>query len=235
MSWFTCLEEKVEGPYELDKLKEMIASGAIPQSCLIWGRGQDNWKMASQWAQSVDHTVQELKPKRSGQAWHYAMDGESKGPMSRAELLHELRHIREKDEILVWTKGMKQWADLFEFHDLVDELGLNRRSQPRAKVDGSLVVTTDEGGKLMGHLRTCSEGGIGAGGFHKDLSMGQTVTLDVTSDKLGEAFNVKAQVQYITENGYAGFKFLSIGAEAKSRIVQHINANKHPDESQEAA
>lgn len=235
MTWFTCIEEKVEGPYELEKLKEMLVSGSLPKDCLIWGRGQEEWRQASKWIGSVDSTVQKLEPKKQGQAWHFALDGESKGPMSRAELLHELRHIREKDEILVWTKGMKQWADLFDFHDLVDELGLNRRTHLRANIDGTLTVTLEDGGKLMGHLRTCSEGGMGAGGFHNNLSMGLNVKLDINSDKLGEPFSVKAQVQYVTDSGYVGFKFLSIGMEAKSKIVQHINENKLPESSEEAA
>jgi len=239
MSWFTCIGEEVKGPFELEELKEIVMNGNLPENCIVWGRGLDEWCLASKWINKANAVVKELKHKQIGQTWHYAVDGESKGPMSRAELLHELRHVRHKDEILVWTKGMKQWADLFDFHDLVDELGLNRRSQPRARAKGNVEIQTDEGGIIAGQVRTISIGGIGIGSLNQSLGMGQAFNVKINAPDLGESFTVKAQVQYMTDNGYAGMKFLSIGSEAKSKITQYINSKKpgvpEEDSSKDAA
>ncbi len=203
--------------------------------CLVWGRGQGDWLTLANWMKlSESYHAQEGQNKRPEQMWHYALEGDAKGPMSRAELILELSNIRDKDQILVWTKGMTAWADLFEFHDLLDELGLNKREHPRAAISGSLVIATEDGNTVIANLKTISAGGAGATNVNQMLTMGQNVTLEVKSDSLNETINVKAQVQYVTEFGYVGFKFQSISMEAKSRIVQYLRTAKVPATQQAA-
>jgi hypothetical protein len=177
------------------------------------------------WSQNLSQITSSLQQQAVQQLWHYAVDGDSKGPMTRIELIGEIKGLRQKDGILIWTKGMKAWADLYEFHDLVDEIGLNRREHPRATVDGSVVLKVDDK-TLIGKLRTLSVGGFGGSQMNTYLAIGQVVQADIKSDALGDAISVKAIVQYITDAGFVGFKFSSISMENKSRIVEFIRRQK---------
>lgn len=232
--WFICHNENVVGPFTVDEIKDQVHQGLLGQECLVWGRGQGDWVSVGNWIKLSDsYQASEVQNHRPEQMWHYAIEGDSKGPMSRGELILELSNIRNKDQILVWTKGMTAWADLFEFHDLLDELGLNKREHPRAPIRGAVVITPEDGAPIIAQLKTVSAGGVGATNVNQSLSMGQNVTLEIKSDSLNETISVKAQVQYVTELGFVGFKFQSISMEAKSRILQYLRSAKGP--AQQAA
>lgn len=223
MSWFISAAENSEGPYSTEDVKSFVDNGKIPLDSLIWGRGMDKWVTLTHWVKGNYASRTQQAPTQP--MWHYAREGVSKGPMPRAELVLELSNIREKDLILVWTKGMKAWADLFEFPDLVEDLGLNRREHPRAPIKGSVMLRTETGATLC-QLRTVSAGGIGVSGAPKELKMGDLIQLDISAAELGETIAVKAKVQYTTELGYIGLKFEGISQEAKSKILEYINSTK---------
>lgn len=223
MSWFISASEQSEGPFSTEEVKSFIDGGKVPLDSLIWGRGMEKWISLTQWAKG-NYAARTKKPSTQPM-WHYAREGVSKGPMTRAELMLELSNIREKDLILVWTKGMKAWADLFEFPDMVEELGLNRREHPRAPIKGSVMLRTSNGATLC-QLRTISSGGIGASGAPKELKIGDLVQLDISAVDLGDTIAVKARVQYTTELGYVGIKFEGISQEAKAKILEYINHSR---------
>jgi PilZ domain/GYF domain 2 len=233
--WFICQNEKVTGPYTSDEVRAQVTGAQIPAGCLIWGRPMNQWQTIEWWTKespqlnsaTVSNTAsvstEDLPPNQ--QQWHFAVDGASKGPLSRIELINELKTVQNKTEILVWTKGMKAWSDLYDFHDLIDEMGLNRREHPRAPIHGSLIIKT-ENNTYIGQMKAISQGGFGAVQMDKSLSIGQVFNIEIKSDQLGDSINAKAIVQYVTDQGYFGCKFQSISMEAKARITEYILRTK---------
>ncbi len=222
-TWFITLKEQTKGPFSQDEIKSLLNDGSLPLDCQIWGRGQTDWVMASNWMTKPSSTTADASNAKQEQAWHYAVQGVSKGPMPRAQLVAELRATHKKDEVLVWTKGMKAWADLFEFHDLLDEIGLNRREHPRAAIDGQVILRLEDGKTIIGQLKTISPGGFGVGNIIEPLSMGQIVNVEVRSPLLGgDPITTRATVQYVTDTAFIGMKFVSVSMENKSRILEYL-------------
>lgn len=230
MEWFLNTDEKVEGPYSEETVKSLVDAGQLKTGCLVWGRGQSDWLPVDRWLQTLTKMAESdnVKP-MFNQAWHYAVNGESKGPLSRAELIHELRSYRDKDQILVWTKGMKAWADLFDFHDLLDELNFDRREDTRVDITGTVAAKTDSDRLVKGQLKTVSVGGCGAVGMGSLLQIGNSVTIEVKADAFATPIVTKAQVQYVTDAGFVGFQFDGLNMESKSQVQSYIrmkNAEK---------
>ena len=225
MDWFLCTDEKVEGPYTQEAIKGLIEGQQLDEGCLVWGRGRDEWISAKNWLQSLNQSIDVDSVRPFAQTWHYAINGDSKGPFSRAELIHELRNVREKDQVLVWTKGMKAWADLFEFHDLLDELNLERREDPRVDIKGQIVAKNESGRTSEGQLHTISVGGCGAYGLGNLLQIGNEITIEIKSPVLANTIVTSAQVQYVTESGFVGIRFNGLNSESKSMIQQYIREN----------
>lgn len=219
--WFVCKSESVQGPFSRDEIKAQVSGGTLPLDCLIWGRGQKEWVPLARWVKDAGQQVETMSSAQE-QLWHYAQDGSSKGPMTRAELINELKGLKQKDEILVWTKGMKAWADLYEFNDLLDDLGLNRREHPRAGIHGQCILKLGDTHSVIGSLKVISSGGVGITGLQEPVSIGQTVTVEVRSEELGDSITSKATVQYVTQSGYIGLKFQSLSMESKARIMQYV-------------
>jgi hypothetical protein len=229
IKWFLLQEERVRGPFSTDEIKAQVAEGQIESSCLIWGRPQATWQNVSWWLKESGQMTITHQSEIVEQKWHYALNGDSKGPFTRIELVNEMKTLRNKGEILIWTKGMKSWVDLYEFHDLLDEIGLNRREHPRAPIEGAVIVRFNDK-TYVGQLKTISPGGFGAIQLNSQLAIGQQITVDIKSDQLNTPITVKANVQYGSDNGYYGFKFLGINMEAKAIIMEYIRSSKNTQE-----
>jgi hypothetical protein len=223
--WFVIQNERVTGPFTSDEMKAQVADGHISAESLIWGRPLKSWTPAKTWIKELSQAVQNAEKKVSYQMWHYAVEGVSKGPISRTDLVNEIKNLHSKGEILVWTKGMKAWADLFEFYDLIDEIGINRREHPRAHIQGSVVLKLNDQ-TIIGQLQTLSPGGFGATQINNQLSIGTVVTAEIRSEALGQSVTGKAAVQYLTDNGFVGFKFTAVNMETKARIHEYIRTTK---------
>jgi hypothetical protein len=224
-NWFICQNETVRGPFTTEDIKTQLNSGILELDATIWARGQTEWSSVASWSKQSHTETDTAQKGKQEQLWHYAMQGQSKGPMPRAQLINEIRSIQHKDEILVWTKGMKSWVDLFEFHDLIDEIGLNKREHPRAVIAGQAVLKTEDGHTIIAQLKTVSAGGAGVDQIFESLSIGQTITLEIRSPALGEAITTKAAVQYVTDASFVGLKFSSLSMENKARILQYVRGN----------
>ncbi len=222
--WFISENENVRGPFSSDEVRAMLTDGQISQSTMVWGKPQTSWVDVNKWVSLLPQLSKlqgPIEDSAQQQPWHYAVNGNSVGPLTRAELVNELKTIAEKDQILVWTKGMKAWADLFEFQDLLEEMGLNRREHPRASIHGSAIIRIDDK-TLIGQLKTISPGGVGIDQLDSRLAIGEVVSIEIKSDELGDPVNMKAVVQYSTQAGYYGFKAQSLSMEAKSHIISYM-------------
>ncbi|MBC87076.1 MAG: hypothetical protein CL677_07830 [Bdellovibrionaceae bacterium] len=219
VKWFTFQNEIVDGPFTTAQVKTL----SYPQDTLVWGRVQKDWISIDQWRDTVDETLSNsnIFPIDIGREWHYGIDGESFGPFSRIDLIDSLKQIKSLDDVLLWTNGMKDWTSIFEFHDVLQEMGINKRHHPRAEINGSVFVNFENGERVMGQLVSISEGGIGFTGI-EDLTPGETVNLEILCSIFSKSIRVTAQVRYISESNFVGAQFMNIHSEALAQIVGYI-------------
>jgi hypothetical protein len=218
--WFVLRNEDVSGPLSTDEVKTMAALGQLVDKDLIWGRLQNEWKPLAWWMIEVGNLIAKNKEVRDPRLWHYAINGASFGPFTRDDLVVQLKDVVLSSDLLLWTKGMKAWAPIFEFNDVLDAIGVNKRQFPRADIEGKLTIKMGTQ-VLEGTLQTVSEGGFGATGI-QGLTVGQVLPVELESDAFYDPLHLKAEVRYITDSGYVGFKFQNLGSEARSAVVQYV-------------
>lgn len=222
LKWFVQSGEKVEGPFTTDDVEERLRAGHFTRNSLIWGPGSEAWQNMLAWQQGLagmnNDTVINHNFAPIEEQWHYATGGQSHGPMSRDELMVKLKQL-SSGEIMLWTKGMKEWAPLYEFHDLLSECGINKRQYPRADVNGKVVLKSN-GTTMIAPLVSISEGGFGVA-IDSGYVTGESITAEIQTQIFHEQLNVKAEVRYVG-HGVIGFKFTQINSENKGAIIQYI-------------
>lgn len=229
-NWFLLQNENVTGPHSESEIQTQIASEKLKADTLVWGQPMTAWKTLNVWEKELPQLIASIAVTQTQELWHYAVKGVSKGPMTRAELINELKNIRTKDEVLVWTKGMKTWVDLYEFHELLDDIGINRRDHPRAPISGSVTLHRDDTVVMLCFLKSISPGGFSATLSGNQLAIGQIVTAEIKSNQLPVPITAKAAVQYSAESGLYGFKFKAINMEVKAHIMEYIKTSKTADD-----
>lgn len=218
--WFIYKQDKVQGPYSTEDLKSLVGNGELDKDILIWGKPSRHWLSVDRWQIDLPALLENTKDEKDNRLWHFALDGNSQGPFTRDQLLDELRNLKSTQDVLLWTKGMKSWSPIYEFFDIMDDIGFNRRQCPRAALDGKLVVKVGDL-KRIGKIVTVSEGGFGASNLN-DLVIGETYPVEIQSPVFSEPVNAKAQLRYRTETGFCGFQFTSLNSESKAKIIQHV-------------
>jgi hypothetical protein len=218
--WFTFHNERVQGPFSTDQMQEMIESRSLSEQHLVWGSPMTKWMNPGAWAMNLASLETQVKRNHTAQMWHYAFDGEAFGPFTRDELIHELKNTKKPHEALLWSKGLKSWSPVFEFYDVMEDIGINRRQYPRARVEGRVALKIDDQ-NVIGVLQMIGEGGFGASGL-SDLNPGQFVSVEILARSFREPIYAKAEVRSVEENGSCGFRFVQISIEAKSKIIQYI-------------
>lgn len=218
--WFVLRNEDVKGPYTTDEVKSLAAQGELQDRDLIWGRLQSEWQSIGWWMVELPNLLAKTKEVKDDRLWHYAVGGTAHGPFNREDLLERLKSVNVSQDILVWTKGMKAWAPIYEFNDLLDAIGVNKRQFPRADIEGR--VTMRVGLQVIeGILLTISEGGFGADQIN-GVNIGQVLSVEIHSDAFYDPIHAKAEVRYVTEGSYVGFKFQNINMEARGAIIQYV-------------
>lgn len=224
MKWFTLSEEKIEGPYSTDALLRKIEVGDLSIDALIWGSLQDGWKSVGWWKQALPHLKSVQSENEVSEQWHYVQNGQRVGPVSRNQLVDQLKNLASQEncavnKILVWTKGFKNWTQLVELHDLMNEVGIDQRKHPRAKASGRVVISF-QGQSHITSLKSISEGGFGT----EPVPMvypGEEVQVQIEASELGGSISAKAQVRYANDR-ILGLQFIALNSENKSSIVTYI-------------
>lgn len=218
--WFLLNNEQVKGPFTEDQIKSDLRSGRGDQDSLVWGRLLQHWLPLRQWQTELPNLLKRAAESKDLRSWHYAVDGSTYGPFTRAQLIKEIAELRSKNELLIWTKGMPSWGHIYEFQDLMEEVGVSRRQHPRAAITGSAVIKSADK-TLLGQLVTISPGGCGVVGV-EGLAPGEKMSLDLKSDAFNETLRLRAEVRYVTDSHFVGIKFENISTEALSRIIEYI-------------
>ncbi len=217
--------DQVNGPLSADEMEGLLSQGTLQSTDLVWGMGMPNWISAEAWRQQLPRLKQapQQDHQDSTDTWHYAVDGKSFGPFTRNTLLAELKVLENVSNVSLWTKGMKEWAGIFEFHDILSDLGVNKRQIPRAEITGKAILKTN-GVTLVAQLFSVSEGGFGIR-LDAGLVAGQTVQAELQSSVLREPVQARAEVRY-TAHGFIGLKFSQLSAEHLALLAQHVRQSQ---------
>jgi hypothetical protein len=222
--WFVESNNQIQGPFTADMVKSRLASGTFDPTDLVWGRVLEEWRPLNWWMSALPELMQQAQKISNPEIWHYAYQGSSYGPLPWADLIHNLKSIRGNSldhltQIMIWTRGMKEWVSVLEFHEIMDALEVNKRESPRAPLEGRAVI------KYMGNVTIAPLKNVSAGGFGceptPNLIPGEEVLVEIHSDALGAAVHAKAQVRYSTDR-LVGFKFLQINVESRGALVQYV-------------
>lgn len=227
--WFVSKSENVTGPYSSEQLQTHLSSATFSANDMVWGRGLEGWRTLNWWRNELPQLTsanlgQDASPNLPDveEAWHYALSGKSYGPYLRLELIDHLKHVSDIAEVMLWTKGMKEWAPVFEFHDILSKVGVNKRIFPRAELKGKAIVKVD-GATLLAPLLTISEGGLGLQ-LESGLVSGQNVEIELQSPSFASPLNMRAEVRYAAD-GVVGLRFLNLNSETKGAISTFVRQN----------
>lgn len=217
--WFAFQNEKVLGPFTTEQMRAMVTNGEISGEQRLWGQPMESWCLAKNWLDRLPALENRNRPSEI-QEWYFALNGDSFGPFNRATLITELKAHRRANDVMIWTKGMKAWSPIFEFYDLMDAIGINRRAFPRAEIEGRVTIKSGDQ-VAIGVLEVIGEGGFGAVGL-QGLQSGQVISAEIHSKSFPETLHVKAEIRDFTDNGYMGCRFIQISMESKSAIIQYV-------------
>ncbi|MCB0413739.1 MAG: DUF4339 domain-containing protein [Bdellovibrionales bacterium] len=218
--WFIMSEDETTGPLSTEQVKSLHKNDLIKESSLIWSRHLNEWKLLSEWISNVDDdlSINEIKNAKN---WYFALNQKKFGPYTREALIeHLVEHKEQLKNILLWTKGMKNWNSLFDFLDIIDELGINARQIPRASIEGQLLIKSNND-KIPFPTSTISENGLGILNAF-GLQVGEEVQGEFISPHFSNRIYLNAEVRYIDEHGFAGLMYTQINMEAKQAIVNYI-------------
>lgn len=233
--WFTLVDEKIEGPFTTDQLLRRAEAQELSKDLLIWGALQSGWKPISWWQQSLPHFKSIESEMNQPEMWFMVETGRKTGPFLRNEIVGKLKACvdsgGEISKILLWTKGQKKWANITEFHDLMNEVGLDKRVHPRAQISGQVTIQF-QGQSFISGLRTVSEGGVGIDPIPM-VAAGEEIQLELESKHFSNPVKAKAEVRYSSERSM-GLKFLSVNSETKSEIVTYVRKYLRQDTPQAA-
>lgn len=221
IQWFICTNDIVSGPFAAEEIIERVESREWSPQIKVWGKALQVWKPYQWWKENLEMILHEAQQKKDPRLWHYSFRGDSHGPLNRGELINLLKGLGgDANDALIWTQGMSQWAPIFEFHDIMDEVGVNRRHYPRAPAAGKIVILQGEQ-YAIGELKMISEGGFGAKNFSYDFAPGQILKCELIAEPFESSFFVMAQVRYL-DSETVGFKFTQINREQQSLIISYV-------------
>jgi len=224
--WFIQKDDVVDGPWSTDEVQSLIDAGKISAQSLIWGKGQAAWQRVQSWrkdSSSRGESEEGTTVVFVQETWHFALGGKSFGPFSRDALIQQLKQQDNLAEVMVWTKGMKEWAALFEFHDLLSAVGVNKRQFPRADLHGHATIKTTEG-TLSAGILSISETGCGLQ-LDGGLASGQAFSIEIESPSFRDVLHAKGECRYMA-NGVCGIKFTSMSDETRTQIIQFVRQNQ---------
>ncbi len=222
VKWFVFAKDIVKGPYETQEIKSQHRSGEIKGTSLVWGRLVPDWMNASEWVDQVDGLISKMDIySDDDRAWHYSYESETYGPYKRVELIEELVNVKIHDRVHLWTTGMEDWSPLFEFHDILDDIGINQRAHKRAHIEGTVLVTKSTGEVTAGKLSTISQEGLGFYGMI-NLFPGEAVTIEIISTHFKTHLRLSATIKYVSEKYFIGVRFESPSSEVQSQIIDYV-------------
>lgn len=231
MKWFVTQNESVQGPWSTEQVTNWLNTQLDRQNLFIFRRGLTEWMTPKAFLNGeFDQHEEKNQSYEEDVQWHYAHEGTSHGPMPRHELVQQLARLKNNSSAVLWTRGMKAWIPVYEFSDIMDDVGINRRQFPRIPITGTVKIQFEQK-TFEGSANTLSENGFGAV-MGMALEAGTLITFDINSPNLNAPLRGRAEVRYVAENLLTGFKFHLLDSTSRSTLVEIL---KQPVRNNKAA
>jgi hypothetical protein len=214
---------KIFGPMQFDQL----ASYQDQPTMLAWQPSMKEWLPVKEILKEPksfmpQQNIEEPAIGNRKTLWSLKTPLQERENLSYPELLKILRDLISFDDVWIWSKGYPSWLSVFEVPQIIDDLGISRRKHPRAPISGKIFVG-DQGQAIEGRLQSISEGGVGARELPA-LALGSTHSITIKSPALFSPVNATAEVVFVDPAlKLVGFKFCSLGHEARSLISEYIS------------
>lgn len=219
--WFIYANEIVSGPFSTDQVKSDLDKGRWnANTTQIWWKGQKEWTYLQSWITNLDQILEGNKAQEQQAVWYAEQHGAQKGPLTKSQLVDFLKGLDDVKSVRLWTVGLNHWSNLFEFHEIISNLGMSKRTFERAPIVGH--VSINKNGEIINKtLASVSGGGLGMK-HCEDLLPGDILSLAIHSPLLTSPVRATAKVMYIEPNGYAGVQFQSIHIESKTTLMDYV-------------
>lgn len=224
--WFICSskDKKVSGPFTDDEVKSMHTSGQVTDECHIWWKGQKEWLAVNTWLSHSNQIVKNENSKEKNAVWYVDLGGgQPVGPLTQNELIDTLKGVSKLAKIRLWTVGIEKWTSIFEFSDVMDQLGMSRREHERVPLMGAVAVSRpgDNSTPTMMRAVTISVSGLGLMDA-RSLNKGEEVYVLIKSPEFSAPIRTRAMTVYVTPSGHAGLKFAQLQPEVQSIIFDYV-------------
>ncbi len=228
--WFlySSLDQKVSGPFVSNEVHQKISSGEITPECNIWWKGQREWLSVKVWISSGEKILKNQTEKSMSAVWYLDLGGEPVGPLTHKEMIQHLRGNQNLSKVRLWTVGLKNWKSIFEFSEVMDEMGVSRREHARAPLMANIQITRhgDHQAPFKFKVATISVAGVGINSA-QELTKGEELQITIACPEFVEPIRARANVIYISANGNAGIKFQNIQPEIQSLIHDYVKKFSH--------
>ena len=236
--WFlySSLDKKVSGPFVSDEVHQKINSGEITPDCNIWWKGQREWLSVKVWINSGEKILENQNEKTKIAVWYLDLGGEPVGPLTQREMIENLRENKNLARVKLWTIGLKNWKSIYEFGDVMDEMGMSRRENARAPLMASVQIIRqgENEAPILLKVATISVAGIGINDALV-LSKGEEIQVVLKSSEFSTPIRARANVIYVSANGHAGIKFQQLQPEIQSLIYDYIRKFSSEDAGEKAS
>jgi uncharacterized membrane protein len=110
-NWYYAVNgQERKGPVPEGELKQLLGSGQLPASTLVWCEGLPTWTPAQDVA-ALHDSPPPMPPPEAESQWFYSADGKAQqGPVVTSELKRLLAAGQLPWSTLVWSEGRAGWA-----------------------------------------------------------------------------------------------------------------------------
>ncbi len=176
------------------------------------------------WNAQLESIIETIARKDETPVWYCGSESDPVGPFTEFDLLQKLQTVKNLSTVRVFRDGFSSWVRLFDLPDITEKLGIMRRENKRAPLNGTVSAARERAASRPLNLRAASisAAGMGLKGSH-DLRSGERVSLHLRCLGLPTDVHLHGTVVYVSDSNYAGIRFDTVPAETQSYIVGYIN------------
>jgi hypothetical protein len=206
-----------------EQLIAKMGAEQFPPDTFVWWKGQRDWIPIDFWREHMQDILESVASQTQKAMWKIYFGSKEIGPLTRTELIQNLKLLPDLSKVYILSEGMAQKKPVFEMHDVMELMGIDRREFERTPLRGEVRCTRTKRSPRTFNLKAAglSIGGIGVTGDH-DFERGDELTLHVSSPDMGGKIQVQGEVVYVTNTGFAGIRFQKVTAEAGIFIHDYV-------------
>lgn len=221
--WFIHSAGSVWGPFSSAEVQSRIDSHSFDTNSLVWARGTNEWLPLSEWS-TLNKKLDIAAKQAVSKVWYCdSGTGAPVGPLTQEELIQHLQGLNRWDIVTLWGAGQPKWLTLFEMPEVMELVGISRRTHPRAPLLATALLTPNEEAvspQLL-QVKTISVGGFSVknGGY---FNRGDKVQISIRSEQLEKSLHATGEILYVSQRGEAGIRFANLTPGDTKIIEQYI-------------